>query len=60
MIDLKKKMLWKDIKKCVSKSKGRFFSILCLVAIGSFALLGLLMNRKLKNVDMLEALKSVE
>ncbi len=34
-------MLWKDIKKCVSKSKGRFFSILCLVAIGSFALVGL-------------------
>lgn len=38
---LKKKTLRKDIKKCFSKSKGRFFSILCLVAIGSFALVGL-------------------
>lgn len=41
MNDLKKKTLWKDIKKCFSKSKGRFFSILCLVALGSFALVGL-------------------
>lgn len=38
---MKKKTLWKDIKKCFSKSKGRFFSILCLVALGSFALVGL-------------------
>lgn len=38
---MKKKTLRKDIKKCFSKSKGRFFSILCLVAIGSFALVGL-------------------
>lgn len=36
-----KKTLWKDIKKCFSKSKGRFFSIMCLVALGSFALVGL-------------------
>ena len=34
-------MLWRDIKKCFSKSKGRFFSIMCLVALGSFALVGL-------------------
>ena len=38
---MKKKALWKDIKKCFSKSKGRFISILCLVALGSFALVGL-------------------
>lgn len=38
---MKKKTLWKDIKKCFLKSKGRFFSILCLVALGSFALVGL-------------------
>ena len=38
---VKKKTLWRDIKKCFSKSKGRFISILCLVALGSFALVGL-------------------
>ncbi len=38
---MKKKALWKDIKKCFSKSKGRFISIICLVALGSFALVGL-------------------
>ena len=38
---MKKKVLWKDIKKCFSKSKGRFFSILCLMMLGSFALVGL-------------------
>ena len=38
---LNKKALHRDIQKCFSKSKGRFFSILCLVAIGSFALVGL-------------------
>lgn len=38
---MKKHMLWRDIKKCFSKSKGRFFSIMCLVALGSFALVGL-------------------
>lgn len=38
---MKKKMLRKDIRKCFSKSKGRFFSILCLIALGSFALVGL-------------------
>lgn len=38
---MKKKTLWKDIKKCFLKSKGRFISILCLVALGSFALVGL-------------------
>ncbi len=38
---MKKKALWKDIKKCFSNSKGRFFSIMCLVALGSFALVGL-------------------
>ncbi len=34
-------MLWRDINKCFSKSKGRFISILLLVALGSFALVGL-------------------
>lgn len=38
---MKKKTLRKDIKKCFSKSKGRFISIMCLVALGSFALVGL-------------------
>ena len=38
---MKKKTLWKDIKRCFLKSKGRFFSIVCLVALGSFALVGL-------------------
>lgn len=37
----RKRMLWKDIHKCLSKSKGRFLSIVCLVALGSFALVGL-------------------
>lgn len=38
---MSKRILWKDIKKCFSKSKGRFFSIMCLIALGSFALVGL-------------------
>ncbi|WEV41667.1 hypothetical protein OZX57_06690 [Bifidobacterium sp. ESL0682] len=36
-----KRMLWRDIRQAFSKSKGRFFSIVCLVALGSFALVGL-------------------
>ena len=38
---MSRKILWKDIKKCFAKSKGRFFSIMCLIALGSFALVGL-------------------
>ncbi|MDA3974089.1 FtsX-like permease family protein [Enterococcus thailandicus] len=38
---MKKKMLWKDIFKSISKSKGRFFSIFGLMLLGSFALVGL-------------------
>lgn len=38
---MKKKALNKDIRKSVSKSKGRFISISCLIALGSFALVGL-------------------
>lgn len=38
---MKKKMLWKDIVKSVAKSKGRFFSIMGLMFLGSFALVGL-------------------
>ncbi|WP_099468730.1 FtsX-like permease family protein [Konateibacter massiliensis] len=38
---MKSKTLWKDIKKCFLKSKGRFISIVCLIALGSFALVGL-------------------
>ena len=38
---MKKKMLWKDIRKSITKSKGRFFSIMGLMLIGSFALIGL-------------------
>ncbi|WP_411372639.1 FtsX-like permease family protein [Enterococcus thailandicus] len=36
-----KKMLWKDIFKSISKSKARFLSIMSLMLIGSFALVGL-------------------
>lgn len=36
-----KRMLWRDIRQVFAKSKGRFFSIVCLVALGSFALVGL-------------------
>lgn len=38
---MKKKALNKDIRKSFSKSKGRFISIACLIALGSFALVGL-------------------
>ncbi len=38
---MKKKKLWKDIKKCFINSKGRFISIFCLMMLGSFALVGL-------------------
>ena len=37
----KKKMLWRDIFATFKKSKGRFLSIVCLIALGSFALVGL-------------------
>ncbi|MDF7640237.1 FtsX-like permease family protein [Bifidobacterium sp. ESL0784] len=35
------KMLWLDIKRSLGKSVGRFISIVCMVALGSFALVGL-------------------
>lgn len=38
---MKKKNLWKDIKKCFSHTKGRFISIFALMMLGSFALVGL-------------------
>ena len=41
MIKLKKKTLHKDIRKSFTSSWGRFFSILCLMILGSFALVGL-------------------
>src|SRR5699024_7531194 len=34
-------MLWKDIFKSISQSKGRFVSIMGLMLLGSFALVGL-------------------
>lgn len=34
-------MLWRDIKRSLGKSIGRFISIVCMVALGSFALVGL-------------------
>ena len=34
-------MLLRDIRKCFSKSKGRFISIMFLIMLGSFALVGL-------------------
>lgn len=36
-----KKTLWKDIKASFKHSLGRFFSIMLLMALGSFALVGL-------------------
>ena len=37
----KKTMLWRDILATFKKSRGRFLSIVCLIALGSFALVGL-------------------
>lgn len=37
-------MLWKEIRKSIGKSKGRFFSIMMLIALGSFALVGLMVT----------------
>lgn len=36
-----KRMLWKDIRVTMAKSKGRFVSIVSLMTLGSFALVGL-------------------
>lgn len=36
-----KRMLWRDIKRTVGKSRGRFVSIVLLMALGAFALVGL-------------------
>ena len=41
MAHYKKKQLWHDILATFKKSRGRFISILCLIALGSFALVGL-------------------
>jgi putative ABC transport system permease protein len=38
---VRKKALWKDIRKSFSGSWGRFFSIMGLMLLGSFALVGL-------------------
>lgn len=38
---MNKKILWKDIWKSFSHSKGRFFAIVGLMLLGSFALVGL-------------------
>lgn len=34
-------MLWRDTRRSLGKSLGRFISIVCMVALGSFALVGL-------------------
>lgn len=36
-----KTALWKDVWRSIAHSKGRFVSIMCLMALGSFALVGL-------------------
>ena len=41
MARTKKRMLWRDILATFKKSRGRFLSIACLIALGSFALVGL-------------------
>ncbi|WP_124058727.1 FtsX-like permease family protein [Vaginisenegalia massiliensis] len=38
---MRKKTLWKDIRTSIAKSKGRFVSIICLIMLGTFALIGL-------------------
>ncbi|EHJ52292.1 FtsX-like permease family protein [Streptococcus macacae] len=38
---MSKKIYWKDIRQSFSSSKGRFFSIFSLMAIGALALIGL-------------------
>ena len=38
---LRKRMLWRDIRTTLAKSKGRFASIVSLMMLGSFALVGL-------------------
>lgn len=38
---MKKKKIGKDIRKSITKSKGRFISIMLLMMLGSFALVGL-------------------
>lgn len=40
-----KRILWKDIRQTLSGSIGRFVSIVCLMALGSFALVGLKVAR---------------
>ena len=37
----RKSALWKDVRRSIARSKGRFVSILLLMALGSFALVGL-------------------
>lgn len=37
---ISKKMLWKDIRLTFTKSRGRFLSIVALLALGAFALVG--------------------
>ncbi|WP_243386849.1 ABC transporter permease [Bifidobacterium primatium] len=41
---LRKRMLWKDIRQTMAKSKGRFLSIVSLMMLGSFALVGLVVT----------------
>ncbi|PWG66451.1 ABC transporter permease [Bifidobacterium callitrichidarum] len=38
---MRKRMLWKDIRTTLAKTKGRFLSIVSLMTLGSFALVGL-------------------
>ena len=50
MARTKRRMLWRDILATFKKSRGRFLSIACLIALGSFALVGL----KVAGPDMRE------
>lgn len=38
---MSKKMLWTDVRRSIRQSRGRFLSIVGLMALGSFALVGL-------------------
>ena len=54
MSRIRKRMLWKDIRITLAKSKGRFLSIVSLMALRSFALVGLFVtgpDMKITGVD---------
>lgn len=41
MVAISKKTYWKDIRKSIGSSKGRFLSIMLLMMLGAFAFVAL-------------------